>query len=197
MLKKIAIIFAANVIFLFAEKFPHDVVNNYSEFFNFGDKKIAKLNRTNLENSVIKSKVEVLGEVFKHEIDALKASGALDLVFLVDASSSIGESNFRSELKFVKKMMSDITVDYNHTRVAIVTFGSAENVVGVFLFTPPNVVFGVFLQVKHVDEISQPKKENNKCLLFNKQLRKIKYTGGGTHTLRAFETAKVTKKITC
>lgn len=42
-----------------------------------------------------------------------------------------------------------------------------------------------------MDEISQPKKENNKCLLLNKQLKKIKYTGGGTHTKRAFEIAKV------
>lgn len=129
MLQKITLLFLINIVFLYAEKFPYDVVNNYSEFFNFGEKKVAKLNRSNLENSVIKSKVEVLGEVFKHEVDALKSSGALDLVFLVDASSSIGESNFRSELKFVKKIMSDVTVDYNHTRVAIITFGSAENVV--------------------------------------------------------------------
>lgn len=129
MLQKIALLFLINIILLYAEKFPYDVVNNYSEFFNFGEKKVAKFNRSNLENSVIKSKVEVLGEVFKHEVDGLKSSGALDLVFLVDASSSIGESNFRSELKFVKKIMSDVTVDYNHTRVAIVTFGSTENVV--------------------------------------------------------------------
>lgn len=130
MLQKLVLLLAANVILLFGEKFPYDVVDNYSEFFNFGERKISKFNRSNWENSVIKSKVEVLGQVFKHQIDALKASGALDLVFLVDASSSIGESNFRSELKFVKKIMSDITVDYNHTRVAIVTFGSAESVVG-------------------------------------------------------------------
>lgn len=133
---KIALLtLTTHFIFLLAEKFPYDdIVNDYPEFFNFGDKKLAKLNRSNLENAVIKSKVEVLGEVFKHAIDGLKLSGALDLVFLVDASSSIGQSNFRSELKFVKKMMSDITVDYNHTRVAIVTFGSAENVVGVAFF---------------------------------------------------------------
>lgn len=130
MLQKTAILFiVTNVMLLFAEKYPYDVVNNYSEFLNFGDKKLSKLNRSNLENAVIKSKVEVLGEVFKHEIDALKSSVALDLVFLVDASSSIGESNFRSELKFVKKFISDLTVDYNHTRVAIITFGSAESVV--------------------------------------------------------------------
>lgn len=129
-----AFLLTVNVLFLFAEKFPYDVVNNYSEFFNFGDKKILKLNRSNLENSVIKSKVQVLGEVFKHKIDAFKASGALDIVFLIDASSSVGEINFRSELKFVKKIMSDITVDYNHTRVAIITFGSTENVVGTCLF---------------------------------------------------------------
>lgn len=168
-------------IILFAEKFPYNdnIVNNYTEFFNFGDKKFS--NKLNLENAVIKSKVQVLGEVFKHQIDTIKSSGgnntAMDLVFLVDASSSVGESNFRSELKFVKKMMSDITVDYNHTRVAIITFGSAENI------------------IKHVDEISLPKKENNKCLLLNKQLKKIKYSGGGTNTLRAFEIAKVIFKI--
>lgn len=148
MRQKIAILFTTNIVLLLAEKFLYDdVVSNYSEFFNFGDKKLSKLNRSNLENAVIKSKVEVLGEVFKHEIDALKLSGALDLVFLVDASSSIGESNFRSELKFVKKMMSDITVDYNHTRVAIVTFGSAENVVGGFLW-PKKVYRGVFFKDK-------------------------------------------------
>lgn len=55
----------------------------------------------------------------------------------------------------------------------------------------PAVFIG--FKIKHVDEISQPKKENNKCLLLNKQLTKIKYTGGGTHTLRAFEIAKVSR----
>lgn len=53
------------------------------------------------------------------------------------------------------------------------------------------IIKNIPLQIKHVDEISQPKKENNKCLLLNKQLKKMKYTGGGTYTLGAFEAAKV------
>lgn len=116
-----------------AEKINSEIINNYSQFFNFGDKKVAKLNKIDLENAIIKSKVDVLGEVFKKNIDALKATGEMDLIFLVDASSSVGESNFKSELKFVKKLMSDVTVDYNHTRVAIITFSSAEDVVSIFL----------------------------------------------------------------
>lgn len=117
--------------FSLLEKGDGEPINNYSEFLNFGDKKTSKLDKTLLENSIIKSKVEVLGEVFKKNIDALKSCGELDLIFLVDGSSSVGEKNFKSELKFVKKLMSDITVDYNHTRVAIITFSSAENVVSI------------------------------------------------------------------
>lgn len=112
-----------------ANKINSEILNNYSQFFNFGDKKVAKLNKIDLENAIFKSKVDVLGEVFKKNIDALKATGEMDLIFLVDASSSVGETNFQSELKFVKKLMSDVTVDYNHTRVAIITFSSAEDVV--------------------------------------------------------------------
>ncbi|KAL1489566.1 hypothetical protein ABEB36_013519 [Hypothenemus hampei] len=51
----------------------------------------------------------------------------LDIVFLVDASSSVGDYNFKSELKFIKKLLSDITVDYNHTRVAVVSFSSPKD----------------------------------------------------------------------
>lgn len=116
-------------VYLSARKYSNENMDTYSEFFNFGDKKIVKLNRSNLENAIIKSKVEVLGEVFKQNIDTFKTWSELDLVFLVDGSSSIGKSNFKSEVKFVKKIMSDVTVDYNHTRVAIITFSSAESVV--------------------------------------------------------------------
>lgn len=116
------------------EKINSEILNNYSQFFNFGDKKVSKLNKIDLENAIIKSKVDVLGEVFKKNIDALKSKGEMDLIFLVDASSSVGSSNFQSELKFVKKLMSDVTVDYNHTRVAIITFSSAEDVVSNLLF---------------------------------------------------------------
>lgn len=53
----------------------------------------------------------------------------LEMVFLVDASSSVGEENFDSELKFVKKLLADFTISSDHTRVAIVTFSSIGQVV--------------------------------------------------------------------
>lgn len=112
-----------------AEKFDWDTLNNYSEFLNFGDKKLNKIKRDRLENSIFKSKIDILGEVFKKNIDSIKISSQLDIVFLIDASSSVGEFNFNSELRFVKKLLSDVTVDYNHTRVAIVTFSSPSNIV--------------------------------------------------------------------
>lgn len=112
-----------------AQKINLDTLNNYSEFLNYGDKKLMKSKKNNLENSIFKSKIDIIGEVFKTNIDSLKISGNLDIIFLVDASSSVGESNFKSELKFVKKLLSDVTVDYNHTRVAIITFSSPNNVV--------------------------------------------------------------------
>lgn len=102
---------------------------NYREFLNLGEKKI-KSKTTILENSIIKSKVEVLGEIFKEKVDDIKAKNKkLDLIFLIDASSSIGEVNFQNELKFVKKLLSDIVVDYNHSRVAVVTFSSSDKIV--------------------------------------------------------------------
>lgn len=53
----------------------------------------------------------------------------MDIVFLIDSSSSVGKSNFRSELRFVIKFLSDFNVSYNYTRVSIVTFSSQEKIV--------------------------------------------------------------------
>lgn len=99
-------------------------LNNYSEFLNFG-KKPLKSSDKSLENQIIKSKVEVLGKIFKKNIDRFKTSKKLEIIFLIDASSSVGETNFKSELLFVKKLLSDVTVDYDHARVSIITFSSS------------------------------------------------------------------------
>ncbi|CAG9762396.1 unnamed protein product [Ceutorhynchus assimilis] len=155
------------------EKLNLDALNNYSEFLNFGDKKLHKINGGNsLENDIFKSKLDVLGEVFKKNVDFFKVSQKLDIVFLVDASSSVGDHNFKSELKFIKKLLSDITVDYNHTRVAVVTFSSPSDT------------------IKNIDAISNPLEEHNKCLLLNDQLMNIEYKGGETYTIGAFKKAK-------
>lgn len=132
LLQKAAVIFAFLTIFvdvIISDKINNEILENYGSFFNFGEKKLAKLNKSNLENDIIKSKVDVLGEVFKKNIDSLKSRGKLDIVFLIDASSSVGEENFKSEIKFVKKLLSDVTVDFDHTRIAIVTFSSKDDVV--------------------------------------------------------------------
>lgn len=119
---------------IIAQKINLETLNNYSEFLNYGDKKTVKSERNHLENSIFKSKIDVIGKIFKTNIDSLKLSNNLDVLFLVDASSSVGEFNFKSELKFVKKLLSDVTVDYNHTRVALITFSSPNNVVSLWHF---------------------------------------------------------------
>ena len=52
----------------------------------------------------------------------------IELVFLVDASASVGAENFFNEIKFVKKLLADFAVSYNQTRVAVVTFSSKHKV---------------------------------------------------------------------
>lgn len=76
------------------------------------------------------SKVEILSDTFKNNINKIKSLyKKVDIVFLIDASSSVGKNNFLSEIKFVKKLLSDFTVSYNYTRVAVVTFSSQGKVV--------------------------------------------------------------------
>lgn len=125
------LLFSLLLLNVFAEKINLDTLKNYSGFLNFGEKKVNKLQKDNLENSIFKSKVDILGELFKVNVDMLKKHSDLDLVFLVDASSSVGAQNFRSELKFVKKLLSDITVDYNHTRISVITFSSSSEIVSI------------------------------------------------------------------
>lgn len=90
---------------------------------------------------------------------------------MVDASSSVGEDNFASELRFVRKILSDLTVSNNHTRIALITFGSKDSV------------------RTHINSISG-NNELDKCTLLNEFLPNIEYTGGGTYTYGAFQTAR-------
>lgn len=94
-------------------------------------------------------------------------------MFLVDASGSVGADNFRSELNFVTKLLSDFTVDATAARIAIITFGSPKNV------------------TRNVDQISRHGKNDHKCYLLNKQFSKIAYSGGGTYTRGALLEALV------
>uniref|UniRef100_A0A3Q2PYT7 Sushi, von Willebrand factor type A, EGF and pentraxin domain containing 1 n=1 Tax=Fundulus heteroclitus TaxID=8078 RepID=A0A3Q2PYT7_FUNHE len=127
----------------------------------------------NLSESA-ESKVERLGQAFKRNVRELREKSAcLDLVFLVDESSSVGSNNFQSELRFIRKMLSDFPVAPENTRVALVTFSSKTHV------------------VTRVDHISAPKSHQHKCSLFNQEIPAINYRGGGTYTKGAFQRAAV------
>lgn len=133
----------------------------------------------NLSESA-ESKVERLGQAFKRNVRELREKSAcLDLVFLVDESSSVGANNFLSELRFVRKMLSDFPVAPENTRVALVTFSSKTHV------------------VTRVDHISAPKSHQHKCSLFNQEIPAINYRGGGTYTKGAFQRAAVSLDATC
>ncbi|XP_038851181.1 sushi, von Willebrand factor type A, EGF and pentraxin domain-containing protein 1 [Salvelinus namaycush] len=118
------------------------------------------------------SKVERLGQAFKKNVRTLREkSGRLDLVFLVDESSSVGANNFLSELRFVRKLLSDFPVAPEDTRVALVTFSSKTHV------------------VTRVDHVKAPKSHQHKCSLLNHEIPAITYRGGGTYTKGAFQRA--------
>lgn len=97
----------------------------------------------------------------------------MELIFLVDASGSVGLENFRCELNFVKNLLSDFIVGQSATRIAIVTFGGRRNV------------------RRNVDQISRISDNDHKCYLLNKQLSDIDYPGGGTYTRGALIEALV------
>lgn len=81
-----------------------------------------------------KSRVEELSKVFKSTIYQIRQKHKkIDIVFLIDSSSSVGKQNFLSEMKFVVKFLSDFNVSFNYTRVAIVTFSSQGKIVSKFL----------------------------------------------------------------
>ncbi|XP_053687129.1 sushi, von Willebrand factor type A, EGF and pentraxin domain-containing protein 1-like [Sabethes cyaneus] len=125
------------------------------------------------ENSVIKHKVDRLSGAFKKNVEKIKTKHKrVDIVFLIDASSSVGRANFLSEIKFAKKLLSDFNVSYNYTRVAVVTFSSQKKI------------------FRHVDQISQSIEDNDKCMLLNYQIPKIEFSGGGTFTYGALKEAE-------
>ncbi|XP_011690241.1 PREDICTED: sushi, von Willebrand factor type A, EGF and pentraxin domain-containing protein 1-like [Wasmannia auropunctata] len=114
---------------------------------------------------MLKSKTDILSRLLKMHIDQLRnRTDQVELVFLVDASGSVGAENFRSELNFVTKLLSDFTVDTTAARIALVTFGGRGSV------------------YRNVDQISRHGPNDHKCYLLNKQFSNITYSGGGTYT---------------
>ncbi|XP_055886163.1 sushi, von Willebrand factor type A, EGF and pentraxin domain-containing protein 1-like [Biomphalaria glabrata] len=125
-----------------------------------------------------KAKVETLGDIFKRHVQQLRhtPNKMVELVFLIDSSGTVGRSYFYEEVRFVRYLLSDFTVDVNTTRVSVITFSS------------PNKIF------RYIDYLSYPDQENHKCRLLTEDIPQVDYTPGGTHTLGAFlEAEKVLK----
>ena len=124
-----------------------------------------------------KDKLQHLGDTLKSQVEELRRTPnhQLELVFLVDSSSSVGFDDFQNELKFVKKLLADFTVDAYNTRVAVVTFSSESRV------------------IRHINQLetNDGRKEHHKCSLLQEDMPKINYAGGGTYTLGAFLETKV------
>ncbi|GAB6029547.1 hypothetical protein CHUAL_005296 [Chamberlinius hualienensis] len=149
-------------------------VNLYISVCEFADVEITPVRWPSSSSS--KLKVENLGEVLKKRVLDLKnvPDEQLDLVFLVDASDSVGDENFNSEIKFVYKLLAGYTVSFNKTRVALVTFSSKNHV------------------ITHIDHLTNASIKNNKCKMLANDMTNITYTGGGTFTLGALlETKKI------
>ncbi|XP_033637046.1 sushi, von Willebrand factor type A, EGF and pentraxin domain-containing protein 1-like isoform X1 [Asterias rubens] len=113
-------------------------------------------------------------EVLKGHVEKLRgtANGKVDLVFLVDSSSSVGITNFFNELKFVRKLLAGFEVAEWATRVAVITFASRHRV------------------VVNIDHLSEPNVTKHKCSLLGAELPSITYVGGGTFTRGAFVLAE-------
>lgn len=140
------LIFLCFACLIGASKFEKEFLQKIDQkdliYMNYGSKKVLRpIGGTSVISNLIgrsqsrtgggaKSKVDILSRLFKNSVNRLRQkTKRVDLVFLIDSSSSVGKSNFLSEIKFVKKMLADFNVSYNYTRVAIVTFSSQGKIV--------------------------------------------------------------------
>ena len=86
--------------------------------------------------------------------------GGLDMVFVLDASGSIGSSNFERMKQTLVDIVSELSIGPDTTRVAVVVFSSSANL--------------IFNLNRYTDK---------ETLI--EAIRDIQYTGGGTDTAAA------------
>lgn len=131
-----------------------------------------------LGTTIDMKKLSYQSERLRKSLAALQnKGGGIDIAFLVDSSLSVGLANFRSELRFVKKILADFSVSHvrrNTTRVTLVTFSSSDKVVTHIDFISPNGT--AQLSSRH------------KCSLMT-ELVNIEYIGGLTYTVGAMRKA--------
>lgn len=92
-----------------------------------------------------------------------------ELVFILDSSGSVDESDFIKSVKFIKFASTIISVSASTTRVAVISYSSCDQI------------------PIWVDYISSPE-DKNKCT-FDNDLTVVEYHAGGTCTAGALEVA--------
>lgn len=82
------------------------------------------------EGNDFKEQLDSMSSTFRKIVNKMKIKHKkIEMMFLVDSSSSVGKENFASEISFVKRLLSDFNVSFNYTRVALVTFSSRSKIV--------------------------------------------------------------------
>ena len=99
-----------------------------------------------------------------HIFSAGQACGLLDIIFVLDASGSVGSENFNNLLNFVANLTSNLKVSPSETHVGVVRYTSSAQF------------------VIELGSISDP-------VQLDTAIRNIEYTGGGTATGMAIELA--------
>lgn len=89
----------------------------------------------------------------------------IDIVFVLDSSTSVGGVNFKKMLNFVQQIISDAYVHPSGIRVGLMTFGTSSKI------------------IFHLNEIG------NKLTL-NKEIEKVAYSYGNTNTADAIRTMR-------
>lgn len=148
-----------------------------------------------LDNDVLleTEQLEQMSAKFRKVINKIKTKHKkIEMIFLVDSSSSVGKENFANEISFVKRLLSDFNVSFNYTRVALITFSSRSKIVSFAIKASTLFKTSCFLiQIVHINQISEASSDNDKCKLLNHQIPNITYSGGGTNTFSALLKAKV------
>lgn len=109
-----------------------------------------------LENDVIKAQLDETSNIFRRVVTNIKMKyKRIDMVFLVDSSSSVGKENFENEISFVKRMLSDFNVSFNYTRVALITFSSRSKIVSICLHQVTKFPFLIFKNFKPKSVLSK------------------------------------------
>ena len=91
----------------------------------------------------------------------------MDLVILMDSSGSIGLSNFRKEIRFVKSIIENLEINQNASRVSIIRYSNNAEVI-----THLNTDVTKSKLLKIMDDLEK-KYDQGKCIYLKISKRKL------------------------